>query len=220
MTGPANRHTRRRTARGQSTDLARDTRGATIIEFAIIAPVMILLIVALGELLYDAYAKSILLGEIQKAARASGIEGGAATAADIDGRVVAKMAPVMKNLTQNCTPGSYAVPVWCSTRKNYDTFSQIAPEKFTDSNGNGIRDPGECFEDVNGNLQWDSDPGAAGQGGASAVTMYTITITYPPMFPVVTLLGWPSRITASGSTVLKNQPYASQTTTTSRTVCT
>jgi len=96
----------------------------------------------------------------------------------------------------------------------------VAPEPFTDSNGNGVRDPGECFTDENGNGSWDQDPGAAGQGGASAVTVYTMTATYPRLFPVAGLLGWPKTQTISATTLLKNQPYATQTTTANVTVCT
>lgn len=200
--------------------LRGDRRGATIVEFAFVAPVMFLMITGLGELLYMAYAKTILAGEIQKAGRDSGIEGGAANADAIDAQVITRMTPLMKNLTKNCAAGTYSTPVWCSTRKSYQEFNDIAPEPFTDSNNNGFRDPGECFDDINGNGTWDADPGATGQGGAGAVTLYTITITYPPMFPVVKMLGWGDRTTISASTILKNQPYATQATTTVASVCT
>lgn len=200
--------------------LRRDRRGVTIVEFAIVTPVMMLLILGLGELLYQVYAQSVLNGELQKAGRDSGIEGGATSTATIDGRVITRMTPLMKNLTQNCAAGSYATPVWCSTRKSYDSFTEVAPEPFTDGNGNGIRDAGECFTDMNDNGTWDADPGANGQGGASAVTLYTMTITYPRMFPVARLFGWSNQQTITSNTLLKNQPYASQTTTDSSTICT
>lgn len=188
--------------------LHRDRRGVTLVEFALVAPVMLLMLMGLGDMLYQTYAQSILNGELQKAARDSGIEGGAANTATID----AKVQNAVKKIAPNAT--------FTSTRKSYDTFSEVAPEPFTDSNGNGVRDPGECFTDENGNGIWDQDPGTAGQGGASAVTVYTMTATYPRLFPVAGLLGWPTTQTISATTLLKNQPYATQTTTANVTVCT
>lgn len=98
--------------------------------------------------------------------------------------------------------------------------TRIGPEPFTAGDGDGIRDPGECIDDVNANGVWDADPGRTGQGGASAVTLYTVSLSFPNMFPVARLFGWPSRSTVSSTTVLKNQPYASQSTTAVTTVCT
>ncbi|MEG3147905.1 TadE/TadG family type IV pilus assembly protein [Sphingomonas sp. RT2P30] len=188
--------------------LATDRRGATIVEFALITPAMMLLIMGLGDLLYQEYNQAVLNGAVQKAARDSGIEGGAAQTSTIDGKVIAMVQTVAKNAT------------FVSSRKNYDTFTAVAPEPFTDTNGNGIRNAGECYTDMNGNGQWDSDPGVSGQGGANDITLYTMTITYPRLFPVAGLFGWSSTHTISAQTLLKNQPYAAQTVTTPATICT
>ncbi|MBN8850192.1 MAG: pilus assembly protein, partial [Sphingomonas sp.] len=99
-------------------------------------------------------------------------------------------------------------------------FGAAAPEPFVDSNHNGVRDAGECFTDINGNGVWDSDPGANGQGGASDVTMYTMTATYPRLFPIAKMVGWSSKLTISAMTFLKNQPYATQIQKTQATICT
>lgn len=188
--------------------LRHDRRGAALVEFALVTPVMLVMLMGFGDMLYQVYTQSILNGELQKAARDSGIEGGAANTSTIDTKVQTMVRKIAPNAT------------FTSTRKSYDTFSEVAPEPFTDSNNNGVRDPGECFTDENGNGSWDQDPGAAGQGGASAVTVYTMTATYPRLFPVAGLLGWPTTQTVSATTLLKNQPYATQTTTTNTTVCT
>ncbi|WCM28726.1 pilus assembly protein [Sphingomonas sp. QA11] len=186
--------------------LRADRRGATIVEFAIVSPVMLLLLMGLGDMLYQQYAQSVLNGAVQKAARDSTIE--AASTSTIDARVQTMIQTIAKNATLS------------STRMSYDNFTEVAPEPFVDTNGNGIRDPGECYTDENGNNQWDADPGATGQGGASDVTLYTVTVTYPRLFPVAGLFGWPSTQTIKASTLLKNQPYAAQTTTANVTICT
>lgn len=189
-------------------NLRDDRRGAALVEFALVTPVMLIMLMGFGDMLYQVYTQSILNGELQKAARDSGIEGGAVNTSTID----AKVQTMVKKIAPSAT--------FTSTRKSYDTFSEVAPEPFTDTNSNGVRDPGECFTDENGNGTWDQDPGATGQGGASAVTVYTMTATYPRLFPVAGLLGWPKTQTVSATTLLKNQPYATQTTTANVTVCT
>jgi hypothetical protein len=65
---------------------------------------------------------------------------------------------------------------------------------------------------MNDNQQYDSapDPGSLGQGGGNDVTKYTATVTYPHLFPVMGLFGWPSTQTIAASTLLKNQPYESK----------
>ena len=188
--------------------LRRDLRGATIIEFAIVAPVMMIVLMGLGDLLYQSYIQSLLTGAIQKAARDSGIQGGAQNTAALDAKVIAMVTPIAHTAT------------YTSTRKSYTTFSSIKPEPFTDLNGNGVRDTGECYTDVNGNGRWDADPGVTGQGGANDVTVYTLTVTYPRIFPVATLIGLPATQTVTATTLLKNQPYASQTIPTATTICT
>lgn len=189
--------------------LWRERQGATVIEFAIVTPVMLILIMGLGDILYQEYAQSILNGALQKAGRDSSIQGGGAAASTIDAKVIAMMTPIMATPTQVTCPTT-AAGTWCSLRENYDTFTAVAPEPFTDNDGDGRCDHGEPFSDVNGNGTWDVDPGTSGQGGANDVTLYSISITYPRLFPVAGLMGWPSTQTVKASTLLKNQPYASQ----------
>ena len=108
--------------------LRRDRRGVTIIEFAIVAPVMIALLMMLGDLLYRAYAQSLLEGAIQKAGRDSAIQGGGENAAALDARVVRGVRQIASGLT------------WTSTRENFNSFSVIKPEVIEDKNANGTLD--------------------------------------------------------------------------------
>lgn len=188
--------------------LRADTRGATLVEFAIVAPVMVVLMMGIGDICYDLYAKAALNGALQRAARDSGIQGGATQTATIDAKVLQQVRQVMPSAT------------YTSSRKSYANFSDIAPEPFTDTNGNGVRNPGECYTDVNGNRRWDADPGTTGQGGANDITFYTMTVTYPRLFPTAGLLGFSPTGEITAQSVLKNQPYASQAVNTPATVCT
>jgi Flp pilus assembly protein TadG len=178
--------------------LAGDTRGVTIIEFAVVAPVLSLMILGLCDLAYQSYSQSMLEGAVQKAARDSTLENASNNINALDQSV--------RDAVHAVAPSANVT----SIRKSYTTFSNIKPEKFTDTNKNGVRDPGECYDDVNGNGQWDSDPGKNGQGGADDIVVYQVTAQYPRIFPMAGLLGWPATQTLMAKTVLKNQPYSTQ----------
>jgi Flp pilus assembly protein TadG len=191
--------------------LRADLRGATIVEFAFVVPVMLLLIMGFAELAYEAYVRSVLAGSVQEAGRNTTIRGASSKIATIDGRVLAQV--------QTVAPAA-AFAASSPSRKSYEKFGYVRPEPFSDGNSNGIRDPKECFDDLNSNGVWDVDPGASGIGGDSDVVIYTVTVTYPRIFPLQSILGWSAKATATESTVLKNQPYKSQATTTVKAVCT
>lgn len=180
--------------------LAQDERGATIVEFALVAPVLVTLLMGLFDTGYNLYAASILQGAIQKAARDSTIEG--ATPASLDAKVSQAVHRVVPNATLEFD------------REHYSSFSDIGtPEDFTDLNGDGVCDDGEPYEDANGNGTWDTDRGRTGQGGARDAVLYTVKVSYPHAFPVGMLIGLSKIENLQSSTVLRNQPYSDQTVT-------
>ena len=185
----------------------RDERGSSIVEFAVVAPTMLVLIMGAMDLSYRAYATSILEGEIQKAARDSGMEGGTAKIATIEQKVKDRVGVIVKNAT------------FAPLRASYTSYLTVKPERFTDTNGNNQRDAGECFDDVNANQSWDSDPGNAGQGGANDVTAFSMAMTYRRLFPMFGLLGWSPNETVTVKTYLRNQPYGAQNIPTVKTIC-
>ena len=172
-----------------------------------IVPIMLVLTMGLGELAYQIYVQSVLTGAVQKAGRDSGIQGGASQTDAIDAIVQQQVGAVVAN-------GTYA-----SSRSNFDTYSAIAGEPFTDSRYpnnssgtyDGVCDHGESYVDVNDNGHYDLDLSSGGQGGANEVTKYTMTLSYRRLFPIK-LFRWSQVATLSATTLLKNQPYATQTT--------
>ena len=196
--------------RGQVIRLGGDECGSTVVEFAVVAPVMLILIMGLGELSYQAYMQAILTGAMQLAGRTSTIQG--ATTTTIDASV----------LNQMQAANGHATGVF--TRQSFSDFTQVGPEPFTDTNGDGKREVGECYSDINGNGQYDTaaTAGSTGNGGASDSVVYTATISYPRIFAFVPVkLGWSQTATISATTILKNQPFAIQTAiTTPATICT
>jgi Flp pilus assembly protein TadG len=188
--------------------LARDERGATLVEFAIVAPVMLLLLFGLFELSYRIYLQSVLTGAMQRAGRAAALETGGSTAEVVNNKVMEQIRPVATNAT------------FTSTRKAYYDYKSIAPEPFTDTNNNGARDAGECYSDVNANGSWDQDPGRDGLGGANDSIVYTMKVTYPRIFPLTGWIGGNADQVITASTILKNQPYSAQGAPTPATLCT
>ncbi len=197
-------------------NLARDERGAGMIEFAIVAPTLILMLMAIFDLSYRAYISSVLSGEMQKAGRDSTLEGGTAGATALDARVRERVKVLVQNGTVTFT------------RKNFESFTRAGQqEPFVDQKNpltnqyNGLRDPGECFTDENNSGTWDAVGGRNGQGSADDIVQYEATLTYPRIIPMYGLSGWSSVQTVKVSTVLRNQPYGEQDVrTTPPTVCT
>lgn len=182
-----------------NSDLFDNADGATAVEFALISPVLVLLLMGLFDMGFSVYANTMLQGALQRAARSSTVEGAAATLSLIDSAVTSEIRPVV--------PDASLV----FSRKAYANFTDVGlPEDFTDSNGNGVCDAGEPYEDANGSGSWDRDRGAAGLGGARDAVLYTVTMTYARKFPMASLLGMSETVTQSASTVLRNQPYDMQ----------
>lgn len=190
------------TRRPRPTSLRRDTRGATLVEFAFVTPVMLLMLMGFFDLAHQAYAKAVLSGVVQKAGRDATLESGPAAAAALDATVTTQIRKVA-GIGATVTP----------TRASYTDFRGVGtPEQFSDAGTppNDRYDPGECFVDTNGNGRWDADIGRSGQGGAEDAVLYKVSVSYPRLFPMASMLGWSRNQEIVASTVLRNQPYADQ----------
>lgn len=179
--------------------LIRDSRGATAVEFAIIAPTFLMVLLGLMDQGYNIYAATLLEGAVHKAGRDSTIEGADARGLAIDNRVRDAVGNIVPNATV------------AFNRRAYVDYTEVErPEEFTDSNEDGACNDGEPFEDINGNGIWDEDGGREAMGGARDAVLYTVTVSYPRAFPVMKLLGFSPTVTARTRTVLRNQPYGPQ----------
>ncbi|MBD3730517.1 MAG: pilus assembly protein [Sphingomonadales bacterium] len=173
--------------------------GVTALEFAVVAPVFLTMLMGVLDIGHMIYGQSVLNGAVQHAAREASLETGDTSAADA--KVLAQVRPVLPDVTIS------------STRSSYYDFSDIArAEAWNDADGNGNCNDGETYTDENGNGQWDADIGVSGNGGANDVVVYTVTATYEPVFRMPFLPdSWAQRSLTS-STVRKNQPFANQET--------
>ena len=176
--------------------LARDRRGATIVEFALILPLMCMIILVFLDFGYRMYMSAMLQGAMSDAVRVATI--GDRTGAQID-------QVVYDGMRELAAPSAISI-----VRKSYRQFSGVKkPEPLVeDKNGNGKYDTGDCWTDLNPNSIWDADAGASGVGGADDILYYEVTVRYKRVVPLGRFMGWQANDTVSGNTMIRNQPYA------------
>jgi Flp pilus assembly protein TadG len=178
-------------------DLNRDRTGGAAIEFALIAPTLLLLLFVVLDLGHMAYSSAILNGAVQEASRSAALETG--STAEADGFVRSSM--------QTIVPGATVT----GSRTSYYDFSDVGrAERWNDANGNGACDNGEAYTDENRSGSWEADVGRNGNGGANDVVVYRVTVRYVPVFQIPFLPeSWAAR-QMNAAAVRKNQPFSSQ----------
>lgn len=173
-----------------------DERGVSAVEFALLAPVLMVMLMGIFDMAYGMYTNALLEGAVQKAARDSTIEDADLHSTQLDDRVTAVVHDVAPHAELSFE------------RTSYSSFSDVGQaEDFDDVNGSGACDDGESFEDANGNGTWDTDRGKSGLGAARDAVLYKVAVTYERPFPVAQLVGFDSTMTMATRTVLRNQPY-------------
>jgi Flp pilus assembly pilin Flp len=177
--------------------IVSNQRGVTAVEFALIAPTFLILLLGMLDIGQMVYAQSVLNGAVQLAAREASLENGDTAAADA--MVLSHVDGIMPGVTLE------------STRRSYYDFADIErAERWNDADGNGRCDDGEAYTDENDNGQWDADIGRSGNGGASDAVIYTVRARYDSLFRTpFTPAAWATRTLVS-SVIRKNQPFASQ----------
>lgn len=177
--------------------LRRDEKGVTVVEFALIAPTFLLMLMGTLDMGHMVYSQSVLNGAVQSAARDASLEGGDTDAADA--LVLARVEGIMPGVELD------------TSRRSYFDFADIdRAEQWNDADNNGLCNDGEAYTDENGNGQWDDEIGVNGNGGANDVVIYTVRATYEPLFTIPFLPEeWETR-TLESTAIKKNQPFAAQ----------
>jgi Flp pilus assembly protein TadG len=159
--------------------LVANRRGAALVEFALIAPLFILILLIIFQIGMIGWAKSTLETAVRDAARFA-ITGAKGTGATREASLIAGIEERMSIFTRQ--PG---VPITV-TSKVYPTFEDIAqPEKIvSDLNSNGTCDTGDQYIDFNDNSSYDVDMAKTGYGGPNDVVLYTVTFPLQSLFPL------------------------------------
>lgn len=178
-------------------DLLEDSRAVSAVEFALVAPVFLTLMLGAFNVGQIVYGQSLLDGAVQQAARSSALETGDTAAADAH----------VEQLVSRILPGAAVT----SSRVSYFDFADIGrPEQWNDADANGTCDDGEAYTDENGSGEWEADVGVDGNGGAGDVIIYSVEVKYEPFFSLFFAPDSWGETTLGATTVRKNQPFADQ----------
>ncbi|WHO40651.1 pilus assembly protein [Sphingobium sp. AP49] len=181
--------------------LRDNARGATLMEFGLIATPLCLFIMGIGDLGYQSYLRAVTQGVLDRAGRAASV--GTLNSTQIDAYIDAQMQAI------NTKNGTTSV-----IKKSYYNFSRVGKaEKITsDTAPLGTYNSGDCFEDSNGNGTYDAEGGVTGLGGADDIVFYQVTVSMPRLFPMAKLLGWSTTQSATANATIRNQPWSNQAT--------
>lgn len=180
--------------------LRRDDKGNTIVEFAIVAPVFIIMLLGVFDVAHTLYSSSVLQGVMQKAGRDFTLENSGSNKGALENWVTNRVQDIAPSATVTFTQQAY-----------FDFADVGQPETWNDSSpADGLCNNNEPYEDANDNGQWDADRGASGLGGARDAVLFTADVTYDRLLPMAELIGLPNTVTLSSSTVLRNQPFDTQ----------
>jgi TadE-like protein len=183
---------------------ALNTRGLAVIEFAFVGPMLILVIFMILQIGMLGWAKSSLETAVRDAAR-FGITGDPGTGATRDASIVAAIETRMSSFRR--VAGQQIIV----TSKVYPTFEDITqPEKIKpDVNNNGVCNPGDSFEDYNGNGVYDADMKKSGYGGPNDVVIYDVTYPLEPIVPATSsFFGFGSIFNLKATVAMQNEPFA------------
>ena len=197
--------------------IGQDRRGATLPEFALILVPLCVMIMGTMEVGYQAYVRSVTLGALETLTRAVTLQNVDSTAGETELR--AQIRRVAPSATVDIVRGSV---------NRYNSFGKL--ERLTqdlnnndildgpvDTDGNGVKDKSDCWEDVDNNgVRNVVTSGANSIGGADDIVKYTVTVSYDRLLPLNRFIGGSSRTGTQASTVIRRQPFAAQTTPTIR----
>lgn len=186
--------------------LIRDVTGVTVVEFALISPVMLAMICGTIEIGHTMFARAALEGAVVEAARAAT----ASMESSQDLRESAIRASISNAMSDFPTAPGKNITIVTTV---YKDFSTSTPENFTDQNGNGVYDKGEDFIDRNGNGKWDPAIPIPGKlGGPGDVVSYTAAFPKLRLFGTMTSwFGVSPEATLVATTIVRNEAVVRKT---------
>ncbi len=157
---------------GRRRGITDDQQGGAAIEFGLIAPLFILMIVGIAEVGTTLFVGTLMEGAIRDASRYG-----------ITGQDGASREQIIRDIIEERTIGLVDIDVAVINTQIYESFDAIgSQEPYTDNSpANGSYDVGEAFVDVNMNGSWDADQGRDGVGEPGEIVLYTINYSLPMM---------------------------------------
>ena len=179
----------------RSFGLARDCRASVAVEFAMVLPLLVLLVVGSMELGVALMADASLEMGIRAASR-FGIT--------VNPTGVTRKDAIRATVLKYVHPWLRQDSDLVVTEKVYASYAKVGQdEPYTDTNGNGQWDQGEPFQDLNNNGHWDG--GASSDGGSGAIVVYEARFSRTGGFTgIFTWIGIPA-LTFDRRTLVQNE---------------
>lgn len=178
-----------------------DRRGVTALEFALVGPAFLLLVLGVVEVSRILSTQQLLDMAAREASRA-GITG----VAPEDGKTREQMvrAIVEEVVTPFLDPSRVTLEL-----ESYPGFQSIGkPEPFADLDGNRRRDANEPYTDVNGNGTWDEDQGRSGSAGSGGqVVIYRLGYENSPVTALFARAFNRDTVRYAARVVVRNEPF-------------
>lgn len=181
-------------------NVMNDERGVAAVEFAILAPIFIGVVLAILEFstaYFTQQAMENVSYNITRLAKTGYVEAGRTQEQTI-------MAMLHSRLDGLVDPNDIHV-----NSTVYREFSDIDQnEPFIDANNNGVRDAGENYTDTNRNGEYDGALSVTGYGQAGQITVYEVTVPWRALTPIMAnIVGAGATITLTSHIVVRNEPY-------------
>lgn len=191
--------------------LIHDRRGASILEFALVLTPLLVMIMGSVDMGYQAYVRTVSLGALETASRSVLLEGASQTTAEA--AVRAQVKRVISSADVDVKSGAFY------SFGNLDAMERITLDLNgngqldgpVDTDGNGVPDKSDCWEDVdNNNVRNVVTLGRDNIGGADDIVRMTVNVTYARLLPIWRLIGISDTATVSAATMVRRQPYENQ----------
>lgn len=177
--------------------------GSSFVEFALVAPAVLLGIAGVIDFMMVLFVTSLLEGGLQDASRL-GRTGYQPTGVSRE--------TAIRNSVADATIGLIDMNEVQITYKVYPGFENVGEsEPYDDiAPANGAYDAGEPFNDINGNGVWDADMGVAGLGEPGDVVLYKVSYEWPALTPLVApFFGPDGKASIGASVAVRNEPWES-----------
>jgi Flp pilus assembly protein TadG len=191
--------------------LLRDRRGASLPEFAIVLMPLLVMLMGAVDIGYQAYVRVVTLGALESASRRVLLEG--ADEATIEADTRAQIKRVLSSANVAVVTGTFYRfnDIEAMERITLDLNNNGQLDGPVDTDGNGVPDKSDCWEDVDNNgVRNLVATGRTGIGGADDIVKSTATVTYTRLLPIWRLIGISETATVAASTMVRRQPYENQ----------
>lgn len=185
--------------------LARERRGAALVEFAFVLAPFLLLLMGTLDLGYQAYLRALASGALERAARE----------ATVGNRTQAQVVALIRSEVNTIVPANLRSDptTVVITPLSYFNFSAVGGgERITgDTAPVGAYNSTDCYEDRNNNGRYDATNGGGGDlGTADDIVYYDVTVTVPRLFPLAKMFRMAPNTTVNARTLIRNQPFGQQ----------